>query len=85
MDLEENIRKLREALAVNSAMTLKHEARLREHQEWLEANEHAWAKWREIAAQHAAMMIQLDQKLDRIADLILGGHRPDGGGQQSSS
>jgi hypothetical protein len=49
MTLEENIQRLRDSLTVTSAQTLRHETRLKEHQEWLEANELAEAstarKW----------------------------------------
>lgn len=36
MTLEENIQQLRDYLTVTSAQTLRHETRLKEHQQWLE-------------------------------------------------
>jgi predicted nucleic acid-binding Zn-ribbon protein len=60
MTLEENIQQLRDSLTVTSAPTLRHETRLKEHQEWLEANELADSKHRE-------KMVELDGYLTRLA------------------
>jgi oligoendopeptidase F len=60
MSLEENIQQLRDSLAVTSAMTLRHETRVKEHQEWLEDNELAFAK-------HRALMLEFDQKMTQLA------------------
>jgi hypothetical protein len=51
MTLEENIQQMRDSLAVNSAMTLRHQTRVKEHQEWLEQVELAFAR---MAASHEA-------------------------------
>jgi hypothetical protein len=56
---------------VNNAMILDHERRIKEHEQWLRENELAEARHREN-------MARLDEKLDRIADLILGGHTKNG-------
>ena len=60
MTLEENIQQLRDSLTVTSAQTLRHETRLKEHQQWLEDNEAAFAK-------HRAAMVELDENITRIA------------------
>jgi hypothetical protein len=60
MTLEENIQQMRDSLAVNSAMTLRHETRVKEHQEWLEQMELAFAR---MAAQH----IEFDRKMTQLA------------------
>lgn len=60
MNLEQIVEKLRDAQTVTAAQTLRHETRLKEHQEWLEANELANAKHRE-------KMAELDDYITRIA------------------
>jgi len=49
--LEENIQQLRDSLSVTSAQTLRHETRIKEHQQWLEQMEIAFAsvKWTKSA------------------------------------
>ena len=74
------IKELRDALTVTSVATARHETRLKDHQEWLEANERAYARHREVLAQHEAMMISIDQKLDRLTDLVLKGRGGNGQG-----
>ena len=59
MTLEENIRELRESLIVTSAQTLRHETRLKEHQQWLEDNELAYAR-------HRIMMAEIDANMERV-------------------
>ena len=76
--LEEAVKQIQDALVVYSAMTLKHEERLKEHQAWLEANERALAQHREFLLGHAAIMEAVDRKLDRIAELILHGQGGNG-------
>jgi hypothetical protein len=71
MTLDENVQKLHDALVVTTAMTSRHEGRLKEHQEWLEAEEQAIARHREWLQQHAAAMQSITEKLDRLEDLIL--------------
>jgi hypothetical protein len=60
MTLEEIVQQLKEAQTVTSAQTLWHETRLKEHQQWLEENELAYARHRE-------MMSDLDEKLTQVA------------------
>jgi hypothetical protein len=52
---------------VTAAQTLRHEDRLKEHQQWLEENELAYAKHRAMLVEHVAMMAGLDEKLTQIA------------------
>jgi|HubBroStandDraft_2_1064218.scaffolds.fasta_scaffold600151_2 hypothetical protein len=78
MTLEENIQQLRESLAVTSAQTLRHETRIKEHQQWLEQMELAFARMaashevhkREMAEMRAADAERgrkLDERIDQIA------------------
>jgi hypothetical protein len=60
MTLEENIKQLRESLTVTSAMTLRHETRIKEHQQWLEDNELANER-------HRIKMAELDDYITKIA------------------
>jgi len=60
MTLEEIVQQLKDAQTVTGAQTLHHEARLKEHHQWLEDNELAYAKHRE-------MMADLDIKITQIA------------------
>jgi len=66
MTLEESVQQLREALTVTPAMALQQEERIREHQEWLAANERATAQHREWLQQHEAAMQSITEKLDRL-------------------
>ena len=66
MTLEENIRELRESLIVTSAQTLRHETRLKEHQQWLEDNEMAYARHRIAMAELDARTIQHERNMERI-------------------
>jgi hypothetical protein len=72
-DLEDTVKKLADSLLVTASAGLRHEDRLKEHDEWLRQNERATALHRERLAEHDAMMLALDRKLDRLADLILKG------------
>jgi hypothetical protein len=83
--LRQQVKEMREAMLVSDAMTLRHEDRIKEHQQWLEEMERAEArhgeltvKHHEFIAQHEAMMALLDEKLNRIADLIIKGHTQNG-------
>jgi septation ring formation regulator EzrA len=60
MTLEEIVQQLKEAQTVTSAQTLRHETRLKERQRWLEENELAYAR-------HRQMMADLDEKLTQVA------------------
>jgi len=64
VNLEENVRQLRESLTVTSALSLRHEERLKEHQQWLEDNELAYAR-------HRVMMTELDEKMTQLASAQL--------------
>jgi phosphoenolpyruvate-protein kinase (PTS system EI component) len=85
MALEDTIERLRDELTVTAAMTERNAARIKEHQEWLEANERAAAMHREWLQQHEAAMQahetamrNVEAKLDRIADLLLKGRGGNG-------
>jgi hypothetical protein len=67
MNLEENIQQMRDSLAVNSAMTLRHETRVKEHQEWLEQMELAFAR---MAASHEAHKREMAESGRKTEDLI---------------
>lgn len=60
MTLEENIQQLRDSLTVTSAQTLRHETRLKEHQQWLEDCEMVLGKI--LVAQRDA-----DENITRLA------------------
>ena len=67
MTLEENIQQMRDSLAVNSAQTLRHEARVKEHQQWLEQMELAFARMAKQNEIHAEKMIEFDEKMTQVA------------------
>jgi post-segregation antitoxin (ccd killing protein) len=83
-NLEENVRKMREALTVTSAMALRNETRAKEHQEWLEEQQAAIARHQAWLEEHEAVMRRVDDKLERIADLILRGRGENGHGGEGS-
>jgi hypothetical protein len=60
MTLEEIVKQLKDAQTVTAAQTLRHETRLKEHQQWLEDNELADVKHRE-------KMAELDDYITKIA------------------
>jgi len=92
VNFEEAIQQLKDAMTVTASMALRQESRVKEHQEWIIANEAAVARHREwlndherrIKAhgewleEHEAAMRELDRKLDRLADLILKGRSGNG-------
>src|SRR5580693_7996927 len=67
MSLEENIQQLRDSLAVTSAMTLRHETRVKEHQQWQEQMELAFARMAARDEIHSARMEELDEKMTQLA------------------
>ena len=67
MTLEEMIQQLKDAQTVNGAQTLRHEARLKEHQQWLEDNELASSKHRIAMAEINANLKQASAKLTELA------------------
>ena len=73
MELEDNIRRLRESLTVTSAQVLRHEDAIKDHEEWLRSHELAMSK---AAARHDKEMAEIraeGKALDkRIADLVSG-------------
>jgi predicted nucleic acid-binding Zn-ribbon protein len=73
MELEDNIRRLRESLTVTSAQVLRHEDAIKDHEEWLRSHELAMSK---SAARHDKEMAEIraaGKALDkRIADLVSG-------------
>ena len=78
MTLEENVQQIRDALVVTTAMVLRHEQRLQQHQEWLEAEERSIARHREWLDQHDFAMRSITEKLDRLEDLLLRGRGGNG-------
>jgi hypothetical protein len=66
MNLDEMIKRLEEALIVNSAMTLQHQERIKEHDESLRDHELAMQAHNRAMQQHNEAMAKLDEKLDRF-------------------
>ena len=81
MNLEENFREIRDALAINSAQNLRHETMLKDHAAWLHSHDQvmiAHEQWlrahEEAVAQHDREMAELresgrklDERIDQIA------------------
>ena len=67
MTLEENIQQLRDGLTVTSAQTLLHERRLKEHQQWMEDMERAFAKMAALDEIHSENMAEFDEKMTQLA------------------
>jgi hypothetical protein len=67
MTLEENIRELRDGLAVTSTQTLLHEKRLKEHQQWMEDMERAFVRMAALDRIHSEKMAEFDQKMTQVA------------------
>jgi predicted nucleic acid-binding Zn ribbon protein len=78
MELEDNIRKLRESLTVTSAQVLRHEDAIKDHEEWLRSHELAMSK---AAARHDKEMAEiraearergeaLDKRIERLVSGI---------------
>ena len=72
MTLDENIRQLRDSLTVTSAQALRHETRLKEHQQWLEDNEMAYTRLRIAIGEVVAVQLVTEQKLQRLGDKLEG-------------
>jgi hypothetical protein len=62
--LSENVKKMQDELVVYAHMTLHRAVRIQEHEEWLREHELANAR--------------LERNLERLAELILGGHTTNG-------
>jgi len=77
-ELKTVIEQLREASVVTSRMVLRREERIKEHEEWLRQMELTAARHREFVVYSEGFMMRLDQKLDRLADLILKGRTTNG-------
>ena len=58
---------MRDSPTVTSAQTLRHETRLKEHQQWVEDMERAFARMAARDEIHSARMEELDEKITRIA------------------
>jgi hypothetical protein len=78
MTLEEIVQQLRDAQTVTAVQTLRHETRLKEHQQWLEDNELAYARHRVTMAEidatmaaHAERLVEIDEKLTQLASAHL--------------
>jgi hypothetical protein len=55
-EIVQQLKELKDAQTVTGAQTLRHEERLKEHEQWLRDNELAYARHREIVEQHDRMM-----------------------------
>jgi hypothetical protein len=67
MTLEENIRELRDGLTVTSAQALLHERRLKDHQQWMEDMERAFARMAALNQIHSEKMVEFDEKMTQVA------------------
>ena len=67
MTLEETIQQLRDSLTVSAAQTLRHETRLKEHQQWLEQMELSFARTARLNEMHAEKMLEFDEKMTQVA------------------
>jgi hypothetical protein len=67
MTLEENIRELRDGLTVTSAQSLLHERRLKDHQQWMEDMERAFARMAALDRIHSEKMVEFDEKMTQVA------------------
>ncbi len=79
--MEQLLKQVQETLAVTIAVQDRHARMLVDHQEWLEDNTKAIARHREFIQQHEALMQSIDEKLDRLAELILKGRGSNGHGE----
>lgn len=77
-DMQAVLRQLQDAAAVTAGIQDRHARMLVYLEEWNEANTRALAQHREWLQQHEAAMHRLDEKLDRIAELILRGRGGNG-------
>ena len=57
----------RDGLTVTSAQTLLHERRLKEHQQWMEDMERAFAKMAALDEIHSENMAEFDEKMTQLA------------------
>jgi len=71
MTLEENMQQMREWLEVDAATISRHETRLKEHQQWMENMELAFARMAAMDEIHAAKMIEFDEKMVQVAAVHL--------------
>ncbi|MGA3241412.1 MAG: hypothetical protein ABSG03_34555 [Bryobacteraceae bacterium] len=67
MTLEENIQQLRDSMTVTSAQNLRREARLKDHRQWLEDMELAFARMAARDEIHSARMEEFDEKMTQVA------------------
>jgi hypothetical protein len=72
------VQEMRDAMTVDFGIKRRHEDRIKEHEEWLRQMAVAEARHSELIQQHEAMMVRIDEKLERIADLILRGRSTNG-------
>ncbi len=70
MTLEEIVQKLRDAQTVTAAQTLRHETRIKEHQQWLEDNELAYARHRIWQAEFEQNMSRLEAAQRETAESL---------------
>ena len=68
MDLEDNIRKLRESLTVTSAQVLRHEDAIKDHGEWLRAHELAMARHEEWLKANELAMERHDKEMAELRE-----------------
>jgi hypothetical protein len=70
MTLEENIRELRDGLTVTSAQTLLHERRLKDHQQWMEDMDRAFARMAALYRIHSEKMVEFDVSSQYCAEIM---------------
>ena len=82
MDMQAAIKQLQETAIVMAGIHARQAVALKAHGQWLEDHTLAMRHHDERVAEHEERMAELDRKLDRIAELILRGRGPNGGGRE---
>jgi collagenase-like PrtC family protease len=70
-ELRQLVKQMRDALVVDAAVKLRHQDRIKEHQEWLRQNELATARHHEFIAPHEAMMARIEEDLRLLEQMII--------------
>jgi len=78
---EDELQKLKDAWTVEMAMSEHYRERQREHEAWIKANEAAIALHKQWLLEHEAVMLRIDERLDRITALLEGKIRGENGNQ----
>jgi hypothetical protein len=69
-EIVQQLKELKDAQTVTGAQTLRHEERLKEHEQWLRDNELAYAKHREMVEQHDRMMADFGVGMQDLKDSL---------------